>query len=133
MTRDEPKRLYIVTVAFDFPALLTETEAAHMKSIDHMARDALSDLGDSPIDGIVPAGPDYRAPHGYDDGCLVYGPRNADVTWRQAVDADKLAEDAARLLSKAPAEEPRTYVEGFGYLNAAELADLHSDSGGRTT
>jgi hypothetical protein len=43
------RRLYNIRVEYEFPAFLTEEEAGDAFSLERLARDALSDLGNVPL------------------------------------------------------------------------------------
>lgn len=93
-----PKRLFIVTarITIEYPVLAESREAAESRWV---AEDAMRDLGEKPWDITADkAGPDYVRPDGYDGGERVYfgrldrlggQHRQADVTWDDAVKADK--------------------------------------------
>ncbi len=94
-----PERLFLVTarIEFQYPVLAESREAAESKWV---AEDAMRDLGEKPWDITADkAGPDYSQPEGYDGANLVYygrldrlggQHRQADVTWDDAVKADKM-------------------------------------------
>ena len=93
-----PKRLFLVTarITIAYPVLAESREAAESRWV---AKEAMDDLGEVPWDITADkAGPDYAQPEGYDGANLVYygrldrlggQHRQADVTWDDAVKADK--------------------------------------------